>query len=133
MSCISAPPSSPIGFSSSPIFVPVLLKNDTSYCTKCKRLITAAQQFKRCLLCREKLRDYKKKVATSRVALAPLEVPNDNGVVTNGKRKEREDDDVSRRLKKMRKKMREHFQEYPTGALENALNTISVSTRSIDD
>jgi hypothetical protein len=89
-------------------------KNGTSYCSQCKRQISADQPWKRCLSCREKNRGYRKRAA-ARAALANLEIPNDDHaqLLVNGKRKERTDD-TSDRLGGMKKKMRKVFQDKPS-------------------
>jgi hypothetical protein len=114
---------------SSPVAVPAN-QNDMRNCSKCKRgKIPTHEQWKSCSSCREKSRNYNKRAAAARVALANLQIPNDNSPLTSGKRKEREDEEMSHRLDKMKKKMKNHFEENPSSTSDNS---VAVSILSID-
>ena len=109
----------------------------TRVCSTCKRVqLPTNQKWKRCPPCREKSREYRKR-HLARVALATIQIPNENSPVTTGKRKEREDEeredeDKADRLDRMKKKMRKHFADKPIGSSEHTSLPVTVSIRLID-
>jgi hypothetical protein len=91
--------------------------NDTLYCSQCKRVqIPAGQAYKRCLSCREKSRNYRKRAAATRATLANLDIPNIDSAqsLVKEKRKERTEEDASGIMGRMTKKMKNGFEAKPS-------------------